>query len=105
MKHAIFEDVVASFPNLILPIVQGGGNHTINAIRKLLQANTWAIYAFTYLTSLKRYSNCLARRTFASVKFATMPQSADVAVPKSYSAPIVASAIWPSVWPTSALTT
>jgi hypothetical protein len=44
MKYAMFEDVIASFPQPILPTVQGEPDYqTIHAIRKLLQANARAI--------------------------------------------------------------
>jgi hypothetical protein len=44
MKYTTVEDVIASFPNPILPTVQGELDYqTIHAIRKLLQANAWAI--------------------------------------------------------------
>jgi hypothetical protein len=44
MKYAIVEDVIASFPHLILPTVHGEPDYqTIHAIRKLLQANSRAI--------------------------------------------------------------
>jgi hypothetical protein len=42
--HSTVEDVIASFPHLILPLVQGEpGYQTIHAIRKVLQANSRAI--------------------------------------------------------------
>jgi hypothetical protein len=44
MKYTTVEDVIAIFPHPILPIVQGEPDYqTINAIRKLLQANDGAI--------------------------------------------------------------
>jgi hypothetical protein len=44
MKYATVEDVIASFPHLILPKVQGEPDYqTIHAIWKLLQANARAI--------------------------------------------------------------
>jgi hypothetical protein len=44
MKYTTVEDIFASFPHPILPIVQGELDYqTIHAIRKLLQANAWAI--------------------------------------------------------------
>jgi hypothetical protein len=44
MKYATVEDAVASFPHPILPTVQGEEDYQIiNAIQKLLQANTRAI--------------------------------------------------------------
>jgi hypothetical protein len=44
MKFATVKDVIASFPHPILPTVQGEPDYqTIHAIRKLLQANAWAI--------------------------------------------------------------
>jgi hypothetical protein len=44
MKYATVEDNIASFPHPILPTVQGEPDYqTINAIRKLLQANSRAI--------------------------------------------------------------
>jgi hypothetical protein len=42
--NALTEDAVASFSHPILPTVQGEPDYqTIHAIRKLLQANAWAI--------------------------------------------------------------
>jgi hypothetical protein len=44
MKYATVEDILASFPHPILPTVQGELDyHTINANRKLLQANARAV--------------------------------------------------------------
>jgi hypothetical protein len=44
MKYATVKDVIASFPHPALQIVQGEPDYqTINAIRKLLQANSRAI--------------------------------------------------------------
>jgi hypothetical protein len=44
MKYATFEDVMASFPNHVLPTVQGDPDYqTIHAAREFLQANSWAI--------------------------------------------------------------
>jgi hypothetical protein len=44
MKYTTVEDVIASFPQPILPTVHGEPDYqTIHAIRKLLQANTRAI--------------------------------------------------------------
>jgi hypothetical protein len=44
MKYATVEDVMASFPHLILPKVQGEPDYqTIHATRKFLQANSRAI--------------------------------------------------------------
>jgi hypothetical protein len=44
MKYATVKDVIASFPHLILPTVQGDPDYqTIHAIRKSLQANSSAI--------------------------------------------------------------
>jgi hypothetical protein len=44
LKYATVEDVVASFYRPILPTVQGEPDYqTIHAIRKLMQANAWAI--------------------------------------------------------------
>jgi hypothetical protein len=44
MKYATVEDVMASFPNPVLPTVQGEPDYqTIHATRKFLQANSWAI--------------------------------------------------------------
>jgi hypothetical protein len=44
MKYATVEEVIASFPHPILPIVQNETDYqTIHAIRKLLQANDMAI--------------------------------------------------------------
>jgi hypothetical protein len=44
MKYATVDDVIASFPHLILPTVQGKPDYqTIHAIRKLLQVNSRAI--------------------------------------------------------------
>jgi hypothetical protein len=44
MKYATVEDVMASFPHLVLPTVQGEPDYqTIHATRKFLQANSRAI--------------------------------------------------------------
>jgi hypothetical protein len=44
MKYATVEDVIASFPHPVLPIVQGEPEYqTIHATRKSLQANSRAI--------------------------------------------------------------
>jgi hypothetical protein len=44
MKYATVEDIIASFPHPILPTAQGEPDYQkIYAIRKLLQANAWAI--------------------------------------------------------------
>jgi hypothetical protein len=44
MKYDTVEDVMASFPHPVLPTVQGEPDYqTINATRKFLQANSWAI--------------------------------------------------------------
>jgi hypothetical protein len=44
MKYSTVEDVLASFPHPILPTVEGEPDYqTIHAIRKFLQANSWAI--------------------------------------------------------------
>jgi hypothetical protein len=44
MKTTSVEDIIASFPHPILPMVQGEPYyHTIHAIRKLLQANARSI--------------------------------------------------------------
>jgi hypothetical protein len=44
MKYSTIEDVIASFPHLVLPTVQGVLDYqTIHAIRKFLQANSRAI--------------------------------------------------------------
>jgi hypothetical protein len=44
MKYAMVEDIIASFPDPILPTVQGEPDYqTIHTIRKLLQANSRAI--------------------------------------------------------------
>jgi hypothetical protein len=41
LKYVMVEDVIASFPHPILPTVQGELDYqTINAIRKLQQANS-----------------------------------------------------------------
>jgi hypothetical protein len=44
MKYSTVEDVIASFPHLVPPTVQGEPDYqTIHAIRKSLQANSRAI--------------------------------------------------------------
>jgi hypothetical protein len=44
MKYTTVKDIIASFPNPILPTFQGDPDYqTIHAIRKLLQANSRAI--------------------------------------------------------------
>jgi hypothetical protein len=44
MKYATVEDVIVSFPNPVLPTVQGESDYqTIHATRKSLQANSRAI--------------------------------------------------------------
>jgi hypothetical protein len=44
MKYATVKDIIASFPHQILPTAQGEPDYQkIHAIRKLLQANAWAI--------------------------------------------------------------
>jgi hypothetical protein len=44
MKYSTVEDVMASFPHPILSPVEGEPDYqTINATRKFLQANSWAI--------------------------------------------------------------
>jgi hypothetical protein len=46
MRYSTFDDVMASFPHPILPPVEGEPDYqTINATRKFLQANSWAIDA------------------------------------------------------------
>jgi hypothetical protein len=72
MKYAIVEDIIAIFPHLILPTVQGEPDYqTIHAIRKLLQANSKAIDTHLGGGSLGHMGIIVSDTSYAMISLAT----------------------------------